>query len=235
VSAHRALRYGLVAGIVWFIGTLYWLTEVMVTFGGLATPLAALAAFLLIAYLALFPAAAIAVTARACARFGAEGLLVAPAAWVAGEYLRGHLLTGFPWVPLGNSQIDVASIAQVASLVGIYGLSGLVALPAAVAVYAWHRQGRARTLVVAGTVIVFVGTAWWGQRRIAEGALLTGGTPLRVGLVQGNVEQGQKWNPARASEIFSRYLDLSRDAVRRGARRSPTRFAHWRVNRRRRC
>jgi apolipoprotein N-acyltransferase len=217
-SAHRALRYGLVAGIVWFIGTLYWLTDVMVTYGGLSTPLAAFAAFLLIAYLALFPAAAIAVTARACSRFGAEGLLVAPAAWVAGEYLRGHLLTGFPWVPLGNSQIDVASVAQAASVVGIYGLSGLVALPAAVAVYAWHRQGRARTVVVAGAAIVLAGTAWWGHQRLADGSLLRAGASVRVGLVQGNVEQGQKWNPALASEIFSRYLDLSRDAVRRGAR-----------------
>jgi len=65
---------------------------------------------------------------------------------------------------------------------------------------------------------VIGGVSLWGQARLADGSLLRAGTPIRVGLVQGNVEQGEKWNPARASAIFSRYLDLSRDAVRRGAR-----------------
>jgi apolipoprotein N-acyltransferase len=217
VLTHRALRYGLVTGVVWFIGTLYWLTDVMVTFGGLPTPLAMFAALLLIVYLALFPAAAAAVTARARGRFGPEGLLVAPIVWIATEYLRGHLLTGFPWVPLGNSQIDTAPLAQIASVIGVYGLSGLVALPAVAGVYSWHRTGRARVAAITATVVLFGGVLAWGQARISDGSLLRAGTPIRVGLVQGNVEQGQKWNPARASEIFSRYLNLSRDAVRQGA------------------
>ena len=56
---------------------------------------------------------------------------LAPFVWIASEFVRGHALTGFPWVPLGNSQIDMTAIAQVASIVGIYGLSGLVALASA--------------------------------------------------------------------------------------------------------
>jgi apolipoprotein N-acyltransferase len=217
ISTHRALRYGLVTGVVWFIGTLYWLSEVMVTFGGLPTAVAWFAALLLIVYLALFPAAAAAVVARACARVGPEGLLVMPMAWIGSEYLRGHLLTGFPWVPLGNAIVE-SPIAQIASAIGIYGLSGLVALPATALVYAWSRRGVPAIAAVLGSVVLVGGVWFWGAARIGSATLTSSGTPIRVGLVQGNVEQGQKWNPALADEIFTRYLDLSRDAVRRGAR-----------------
>jgi apolipoprotein N-acyltransferase len=217
VSGTRAFLLGLVTGITWFIGTLYWLTDVMVTFGGLAYPLAVFAALLLIAYLALFPAGAAFVVARACARFGAEGLFLLPIAWIAAELLRGHLLTGFPWVPLGNSQIQVTPVAQLASVVGVYGLSGLVALPSAVLVYAWHRNGRPRAIALGTTAAIFAAVLAWGAWRVSDGGLLREGTPVRVGLVQGNVPQGQKWNPAVASEIFTRYLELSRQAVRSGA------------------
>ena len=61
-------------------------------------------------------------------RFGATGLLLAPAAWVATEYARAHVFGGFPWIPLGNAVVTLLPLAQVASLVGVYGLSWLLAL-----------------------------------------------------------------------------------------------------------
>ncbi len=54
-------------------------------------------------------------------------LFFVPAAWVATEFLRGYVFGGFPWVPLGNSQVTVLPVAQLASVVGVYGLSALVA------------------------------------------------------------------------------------------------------------
>ena len=60
-------------------------------------------------------------------------LLIAPAVWTATELGRGFFLTGFPWVPLGNSQVTTLPIAQLASVIGVYGLSALVAAPAAAA------------------------------------------------------------------------------------------------------
>ncbi len=58
-------------------------------------------------------------------------LFFAPAAWVATEFLRGYLFGGFPWVPLGNSQVTVLPVAQFASVAGVYGLSALVAFVSA--------------------------------------------------------------------------------------------------------
>jgi apolipoprotein N-acyltransferase len=91
-------------------------------------------------------------------------------------------------------------------------------MPATALVYAWFRRGRAGVAALVGVALVVGGTTAWGWMTLAVGSFTASGTDLRVGLVQGNVEQGQKWDPARADEIFSRYLELSRDAVRRGAK-----------------
>ena len=61
-------------------------------------------------------------------RFRFAGLWLAPAAWVAMEYLRGILIGGFPWIPLGNTMVTLLPIAQLASVVGVYGLSLFVGL-----------------------------------------------------------------------------------------------------------
>ena len=127
VRPRRAFALGLLAGVVSFVIAIYWTSTVVATFGGLATPVAIVAMLLLAIYMALYPALTAVLTSRAVSRIGSPGLLVAPAAWVATEFLRGILFGGFPWVPLGNSQVTVLPVAQLASVLGVYGLSGLVA------------------------------------------------------------------------------------------------------------
>ena len=87
----------------------------------------------LVAYLALFPALFAVVMRRGSPRFGARALVAAPLVWVATELGRTYILTGFPWVLLGYSQVEVLPIAQLASLFGVYGVSALVAAVSAAA------------------------------------------------------------------------------------------------------
>lgn len=213
----RALSLGFAAGLVYFVGTTYWTSSVLATFGGLPLALAILAMLLLAAYLALFPALGAVVTARMVNRAGLLGLFFAVPAWVATEFLRGLLFGGFPWVPLGNSQVTVLPVAQLASVLGVYGVSALVALVNASLAVALVGAGRARrnALVAAAVPVFAVGV--WGAWRIADGRLLREGTPIRVGLIQGNIEQSDKWDPGQARRIFTTYLALTRDAVGRGA------------------
>jgi len=214
----RAFLLGFLTGLVYFSGTLYWLTDVMTTFGDLGRGTAIAVALLLIVYLSLYPALAAYVVGRGVRAFGVRALWAMPLAWMAGEYGRRHIISGFPWEPLGNSQVDVTPIAQAASLVGVDGLSGIVAL-ASVAI-AWlivGPAGRRRYLPVAVVAVVLAALAGWGAHRVAAGELLTAGTPVRVGLVQGNVAQGEKWNDALADRIYARYLAMSRQAIQRGA------------------
>ncbi len=217
-SERRPVLLGLTTGVVGFGGSLYWLTDVMTTFGDLSSGVAAGVALLLIVYLSLYPALVAHVIGRGVRAFGRRALWAAPPIWAAGEWARGHVMTGFPWVPLGNSQIDVTPIAQAASLVGVYGLSALVVLGSVS--LAWivvGPPGRGRVVPVAAVAALIAGLAGWGAVRASRGDLLRAGTPVRVALVQGNVEQGQKWDAAFADAIYRRYLALSRAGVAQGA------------------
>jgi apolipoprotein N-acyltransferase len=217
LPALRAFTLGLISGVVYFAGTIYWTGEVLRQFGGVPVPLAALAMLLLASYLALYPAFAALIMARLIERAGRRALFLAPAVWVATEYLRGYLLGGFPWVPLGNSQVTVLPVAQLASVFGVYGLSALVAFVSASLAYAALSAGRAR-LVGFGAAVLAVGVvAAWGLVRISDGSLTREGTPIRIGLLQGNIAQEDKWNPREARRIFTTYIAMTRDVVRRGA------------------
>jgi len=57
--------------------------------------------------------------------------------------------------------------------------------------------------------------AAWGAWRVQQQVLIQG-PAIRVGLVQGNVPQGQKWDPAFRDAILARYLSLTRDVARQG-------------------
>jgi apolipoprotein N-acyltransferase len=216
-TTRRAFALGLTAGVVYFSGTLYWLVETMTTFGGLNTLLAVFAAGMLIAYLALFPAAFAVIQARLARVFGRSALLMAPAVWVATEMGRTYVLDGFPWELLGYSQTTVLPVAQIASVVGIYGLSALVALVSAAAAYAALERSRRRWHVAAVVGAVVLGTAVWGTWRIARGGLTRSGAPVRVAVLQGNIPQDQKWDPAMATPIMERYVAMTREAIGRGA------------------
>jgi apolipoprotein N-acyltransferase len=105
---------------------------------------------------------------------------------------------------------------QVASLVGIYGLSGLVACPSAalaLLVAPDARRSAAGRWTIALLVTLPIAGAVWGGWRVAQQALLKGPT-ARVAIAQGNVPQGQKWDPAYRDEILTRYLGLTRIAAR---------------------
>lgn len=218
-TGYRAFALGLTTGAVYFWGTLYWLVQTMSTYGGLATPVAALCALVLVAYLSLFPAAFAWTQARLARTFGVGAVLFGPAVWIATEMGRTYLLQGFPWELLGYSQSTVLPIVQIASLVGVYGLSGLVALVSAAAAYAALAPGRRRwrPLAVTGALVLVCGI--WGAARIRAQTLVTGGTPVKVAVLQGNIAQDAKWDPTPAAQdaIMNRYLEMTREAIGRGA------------------
>ena len=216
-GARRAFLLGLLSGAVYFSGTLYWLVETMTTFGGLPTAAAVFAAGVLVAYLALFPAVFAMIVARLHRTLGPRALALAPAIWVATELGRQYVWDGFPWALLGYSQVTTLPVAQVASLVGVYGLSGLLALTSTAAAYVILDRGRERW-VFAGSVAVLVGAAvMWGHARLTASALLARGEAVRVAVVQGNVPQDEKWDPAQRDVIADRYIAMTRQALAEGA------------------
>jgi apolipoprotein N-acyltransferase len=120
-------------------------------------------------------------------------------------------------VPVGNSQVTVLPVAQLASVLGVYGLSALVVYINATLAFALLTSGRARITAVSAATITLVILGAWGTWRIAHGSLTREGSPIRVGLVQGNIAQEDKWNPREARRIFTTHIAMTRDVVRRGA------------------
>jgi apolipoprotein N-acyltransferase len=171
----------------------------------------------LVAYLALYPALFAVLVRRIVMAFGTRFLMTAPIVWVATEFGRTHLFTGFPWVLLGYSQASVLPVAQLASVFGVYGVSALVAAVSAAAATAVLARRSAEWVPAAGATAVVVAVATVAGALRVQGGALIAGDGVRVGLVQGNVDQAHKWDVARASGIFEDYMRLSRDAIADGA------------------
>jgi len=215
-SPRQGFLRGLLAGFIHYAGTVYWTGATVSTFGGLPVVVAVFVAGLLALYMAAYIAVFGAITALLVRRFRFAGLWLAPAAWVAMEYLRGILIGGFPWIPLGNTMVTFLPIAQLASVIGVHGLSLFVGLLNAGFTIAAISNGR-RRIIGAGTAIGLVLlVSIWGGWRLSSNTL-TQGPPIKVGLIQGNIAQTDKWNPARAGMIVDRYLQLSQQAVQNGA------------------
>lgn len=215
--AARLLGLGMVTGSVFFAITLYWLSDVMATFGGLPWALSAFLALLLAGYLAVFPGLFAVVTGLAVRRLGVAAVWLAPCFWVASEWLRAWLGFEFPWGLLGASQATVIPVAQLASVTGVYGLSALVALVSSAAAAIALSRRRSHRLGAAAVAVVLVMVVVGGLFRVAGETLVRSGEVLRVGLVQGNIAQGQKWDPAFRASIIEQYLALSRQVIGAGA------------------
>ena len=217
-SPGLAFGLGLTTGAVHFAGTLPWLTQVMTEFAGVPLPVGVAINGLLVAYLALFPAAFAVLLALLCARLGGWGLLGAAPVWLTTELGRLWLFGGFPWELLGYSQTMVLPVAQLASVFGVHGVTLLVVfINSAVALAVVGPRVHRVRLVAAATGVIGA-VVLFGMWRLSDNRLVRDGTPLRVGLVQGNILQDDKWDPAMRSTILSRYLDLSRQTAAAGAR-----------------
>ena len=135
----------------------------------------------------------------------------------AGEWLRGHLLTGFPWNLPGYGAGSLDGFSQTASLIGIYGMTVLVVMIAATPAVFWQ-LGRPGTVAAGRLVFPAIVAAGalslhlWGHSRVAayDVALASSAdtaTPVRI--IQPNISQKDKWDPAHASRIIDTYLKLS--------------------------
>jgi apolipoprotein N-acyltransferase len=216
VSTRRGFMLGLLAGFIHFAGTVYWTGATVSTFGGLPVFVAVIVAALLALYMAAYVAVTGAAAAMLIRRFGARGLCLVPFVWVATEYLRGIILGGFPWIPLGNTMVTLLPIAQLASALGVFGLSLFVAFVNTGFALTALGTRRSRIVPAGVTLAAITAVSIWGGVRLADNAL-TQGTPIKIGLIQGNIAQTDKWNPARAGMILDRYLQLTRQAADNGA------------------
>ena len=201
----RAAMVGFWFGLGHHIAGLYWITEAILVEGARYWWLVPIAVPALAAVLALFLAASCA----AARWFPAGWPRVAglAGAWGVAELARQFVLTGFPWNPWGSvwalPGIVGDTMLQPAAWVGVHGLTMATVVLAAT-------PALGRRAVIGGVAVLAV-WAGLGQWRLA------GPPPAAPGqtvvLVQGNVEQGQKWDRGLMAAIFERYLTLTQQAL----------------------
>ena len=125
------------------------------------------------------------------------------ASFIALEWLRGVILTGFPWAMLGHVWIGTP-FDQLAAVIGPSGLSLALLLAAALPVL-WPWRG------LAGSALILTLAFGFGTWRLAQP--LPSGRDLTLRLVQPNAEQSLKWDQAMADEFFDRLLDLTAEGT----------------------
>lgn len=132
----------------------------------------------------------------------------------ASEWLRGHVLTGFPWNLFGQAVAFTDVTAQAASVVGVYGLTFAgIAVFAAPALFADDRGSRPwlRRLTLALVLALAAADIGWGVYRLS-GAAPVGEAVIadaRVRIVQPNIDQAVKWSPEKKQEALDKLATLS--------------------------
>jgi apolipoprotein N-acyltransferase len=129
----------------------------------------------------------------------------------AAEWLRGHLLTGFPWNSIGYALTAGEVLMQSAALLGLYALNVVAvvvfAAPAAMAPASAPRRRSFALPVLALAALIGLGT--YGFVRLSHAT--SGFVPdVSVRIVQPALDQLQKWDPANRDEVLATYLRLSR-------------------------
>ena len=217
-SPRTAFRIGLTCGITAYAFILYWLNIVFTQYGHLPWSVSIPLYLLLVIWLALFYGLSTSI-ARLGELIGIKAAFTLPVAWVAFDFIRSFLFSGFAWAMLGHSQFRTLPLIQIADLAGVYGITLLIVLANIVL----HRALRA----VSGSdvpypvksalvlLLLLLGTLFYGFSHL-NGSDLPHSKPLRVALIQGNIPQDVKWSPAFRERTLDTYERLTREASKGG-------------------
>ncbi len=212
-SLKAAFGLGLISGLAHYLALLYWIIYVTHVFGHLSLAVSLGVLLLLAGYLSLYQALWALGLNWGAAR-GLSLLWWGPALWVTLEFGQTYIISGFPWELLGNGLFPHPLLLQVADLTGVYGLSFLVVLiNIGLGRSLWPprtwRTRRFRHL----PALTLVLACWlgYGHFRLAALQKLEAQSPkIKVAVVQGSIEQGEKWKKEMVAATLERYAELTR-------------------------
>jgi apolipoprotein N-acyltransferase len=204
---------GWLAGAVFFLISTWWVSEAFFVDAEDHAWQAPFAIGFLAAGLGLFWGLA-GVIYRAIEPRGAVRVVVFAGVFCAVEWLRGHVLTGFPWDLAGESWKAGSPISQVAALTGAYGLGWItVAASAAPVVLLDEGDRRVRIGVAAAAALALGGAYAYGAARLADAAPISPKAPI-VRVVQADEEEAD-YSAARLAQIVDRYVRLTAQPAKR--------------------
>ena len=200
---------GYACGVLWYLGTCYWVYDTMHQYGGLSAPVGLFVLLLFALYLGLYHGLfALLVSLLARKDSNRIALVCAPLLWVAVELARTRI-SGFPWNLLGITQVDNIPLTRIATVTGVYGLSFEILLVnvAFAAAFLLHRSRR-KTLLLASfaAAILLQGGRW----------LPLPATPAdrTAVLLQQNLSEAQEaWTDDQTRDILRQFSSFSLNAA----------------------
>lgn len=212
-SPFNAFKLGVFAGLAHYITLLYWIINVISTYGGLHWSAGVLILFLLCLYLSLYTGAfSFLVTNFIESRIK---IFLFAGFWISLEYIRAVILTGFPWCLLGYSQFDQTLLIQIADITGVYGISFIISA-ANILIFILVSDFRkspakkyffSEALLLAVTITLAVS---YGSRRAREySGADDEGRVLKISIIQGNIDQSVKWDEEYQESTINKYLSLT--------------------------
>jgi apolipoprotein N-acyltransferase len=196
-------------GLGYFVPGLYWIGYAFLVDASTFAWLMPFAVLGLPAYLALFTAFGFAL-ARLIWTRDASRLIALAGSLTIGEWLRGHVLTGFPWNAFGYALSEPLALAQTASLVGLWGLTFLaVAIFASPAVLIdGSSRGRKPWIAPVIAVLLLAMMGIFGGVRLSLRPTATVAN-VKLRIMQPNLQQDVRFNYAAKAEVMQKYLTLS--------------------------
>ena len=213
VSPKQAVGIGYAFGLAYFGLGASWVAVSMVKFGGVVMPLAVFLTFLFVFVLSSYLAFSGFLLRRFFSSLSItiQAVLIFPGLWVVTEWMRGWVFTGFPWIALGYSQTD-GLLSGFIPVTGVFGISflccvvaGFIYLLISAGSRADNKKQKTTYAVVLITILLFsfvLNFIPWVEKD---------GDNLKVTLLQGNIPQDKKWQPAYKRLTIERYLEMTRE------------------------
>ncbi len=213
----RAFWLGWGAGLAYFGHGLRWIAEAFQVDAAAHAWMAPFAVGGLAAGLAIFWGLAFALAPRGA---GISGRLGLAAIWALAEFARGHVFTGFPWALFAYAALETP-FAQTGALIGPYGQTLAILAAAALLAGAWaavRGGGAVKSLAALAGAALLIGGGWaYGLHRLAEPLAARPDAPL-IGILQPNIPQKEKWDPALMSGHLQLLLDMTTAVSEMGAK-----------------
>lgn len=210
IDGPRPLRSAFLRG--WLMGLSYfglgtwWIAEAFMVDAANQGWMAPFAVAAMAAGMALFWGLA-AVLYRLVRPAGVRRVLVFAGAFAALEWMRGHILTGFPWNLPGETWRAGSAVSQFAAVVGAYGLTWIT-LAIAAAPGVW-RDGKRGRWTVGAAVAILLALYAGGAISLSSTRVGASHAPMTVRIVQADIPQESKWDAGRFAQIVQAYVSLT--------------------------
>ncbi len=202
LNPRRAFRYGYLTGVSFFLLLLHWIPRLPRE--NVTIPFAMYPALvIMVAYLALFPAATSALSVWLARRRVPIGYSF-PLIWTLLEFLRGWGIFGFPWGSLGYSMAAYPHLIQFAAYTGLWGVTlWVVLVNGMVHRYLASPGATTKAIALGGLLVLVLAPYFHGQHVLKNREPRPG---LDVGLIQPNVGNN-KWQAGVRDSVIQSLLE----------------------------